>query len=84
MTLVTVLGYIAASMTTLAFLPQVIKCWRTRRTKDISLPSYLLLGSGVFLWFAYGILIHDLPVIMANGIVFVLITMIIFLKLRHG
>ena len=62
MNLVTVLGLFAGSLTTIAFLPQVIKTWRTRSTKDISLEMFAIFCSGVLLWIIYGSLVKDIPV----------------------
>jgi MtN3 and saliva related transmembrane protein len=81
---VTILGFIAAFLTTAAFLPQVIHTIRTRSTHDISLRMYLMYTSGLFLWTAYGWLIHDMPLLISNGITFVLAATILSLKLRHG
>ncbi len=81
---ITTLGLIAAAFTTISFLPQVIKCWKTKRTKDISFPAFILLFVGGSLWLTYGILIHDFPVILANAIVDVLIVIILLLKLKYG
>lgn len=80
----TILGLIAGTITTLSFLPQVIKSWKSRRTKDISLPMYLLLLLGIFLWLVYGFSIMDLPILFANGATFVLILVVLYLKLKHG
>lgn len=81
---VTFLGLAAGFCTTLAFLPQVVKIWRTRSTNDISLGMFLLLVSGLALWLAYGIILHDLPLIAANGVTFALAATILIFKVRHG
>lgn len=81
---VTLLGLVAASCSTLAFLPQVIKTWRTRSTQDISLGMFLLLVSGIVLWLLYGILLGDLPLIVANAVTFVFAGTILYFKVRHG
>jgi MtN3 and saliva related transmembrane protein len=81
---VTLLGLAAASCSTLAFLPQVIKTWRTRATRDISLGMFALLVSGIMLWLAYGIILQDLPLIAANGVTLVFATTILYFKVRHG
>lgn len=81
---ITILGLVAATFTTISFLPQVIKCWKTKRTKDISFPAFILLFIGGSLWLTYGLLIQDLPVIIANAIVDVLIVIILLLKLKYG
>jgi len=80
----TILGLAAASATTFAFFPQVMKSWKTGQTKDISLPMYCLMTSGVALWLLYGIFIHDLPIIMANAITLLFTLSILFLKIKNG
>ena len=84
MTPITLIGLAAAFCTTIAFLPQVIQTWRTRSTKDISLWMFLVFTTGIFLWLVYGVIIRDVPLIMANGITFVLSATILYFKLRHG
>ena len=81
---ITLIGLAAAFCTTIAFLPQVLKTWRTRSTGDISLAMFLVFTSGIFLWLVYGLIIGDLPLILANGITFVLSGTILYFKLRHG
>ena len=78
------LGYVAATLTTLAFVPQAIKIIRTRDTRGISLGMYLAFTVGVALWFGYGIVLHSWPMIVSNAITFVLASIILALKLRHG
>jgi MtN3 and saliva related transmembrane protein len=80
----TLIGLTAAFCTTIAFLPQVIKTWRTRSTKDISLAMFLVFTTGIFLWLVYGVMLRDIPLIAANGTTFVLSATILYLKLRHG
>jgi len=80
---ITWLGLVAAVCTTSSFLPQAIKIIRTRHTKDLSLWMYLILTIGSFLWFTYGILLHDIPLIMANGITFLLTATILILKIKY-
>lgn len=81
---ITVLGLIAASCTTIAFLPQVIKAFRTRETKDISLLMYIVLVTGVFLWLVYGIIIEDIPLILANSLTLLFAAAVLILKLKNG
>lgn len=69
---VTALGLLAAALTTFSFLPQVIKTWRTKSAEDLSLGTFSMFCTGVFCWLIYGILIEDLPVILANVVTFVL------------
>ncbi len=80
----TIIGLIAALCTTASFLPQVIKTVKSKRTKDISFLMYAILAIGLFLWLVYGIMLRDLPIILANGISFGLAMSVLFLKLRHG
>lgn len=84
MSLITILGLVAGVMTTVSFLPQVIKSWKTGRTKDISLPMYIFLALGLSLWLVYGISLGDLPIMFANGITLPLVLFMLFLKLKHG
>jgi MtN3 and saliva related transmembrane protein len=81
---ITVLGLVAAFCTSISFLPQAVKTYKTKKTKDISLPMYSLLVFGIVLWFIYGIYINALPVILANGVSFVFTSFILMLKLKNG
>lgn len=78
------LGIVAASFTTIAFLPQVVRILRTRDTRSISLWTYLLFCTGVALWLAYGLLRADLPIILANVVTLALAGAVLALKLRSG
>jgi MtN3 and saliva related transmembrane protein len=80
---ITLIGLAAATLTTVAFIPQVVRAWRTRSTRDISLPMFLVLALGITLWLIYGAMIRDLPLIAANLVTLVLVLMILFLKLRY-
>jgi len=79
---VNLLGLVAGSLTTVAFVPQVVKIWRTRSADDISTIMFLLFATGVFLWLIYGIAIGSLPVIVSNAITLALAVVIVILKLR--
>ena len=81
---ITYFGLIAGVLTTISFLPQVIKSLKTKKTGDVSVLMYVVLVIGVFLWMIYGILINDLPLILANLITFILTFSVLILKLRHG
>ena len=81
---VMLLGLAAGTLTTVSVLPQVIKAWKTRHTKDVSLIMFLILFTGVALWFSYGLLIGDVPVVVANGVTMVFVLTMIILKLRYG
>lgn len=83
MNLVDLIGYMAGTLTTLSFLPQVIKTWKSRSAKDISLVMFLMFCGGVSLWIAYGFLNADLPVIVANVVTLALASIILGFKLRY-
>ena len=76
-------GLAAGLFTTASILPQVIKSLRTRSTKDISLGMFTLIATGNLLWFLYGVLRRDIPVITANAATFSFALIVIFLKLKH-
>ena len=78
------IGYCAAVLTTIAFLPQVIKVWQSRSAKDISLPMYSLFTVGTALWLAYGITSHSLPVTVANAVTLILAIGVLVAKIRFG
>lgn len=81
-TLVSIIGFIAAVLTTVSFIPQVIYCWKTRDTHSISLGMYSCFCSGVLLWLVYGLLIEQWPIVIANSITLVLAGSILWLKLK--
>ena len=80
----TAIGLLAALLTTAAFLPQVLHTLATRDTRGISLRMYVIFVAGVLLWLIYGLLVRDLPLILANAITLLLAGAILILKLRHG
>jgi MtN3 and saliva related transmembrane protein len=81
---VQLVGLLAALCTTSSFVPQAIRAWRTRQTSDVSMWMLILLLVGVSLWLTYGLLIRDLPLIVAN-ILTLLVTLCVFVaKLRFG
>ncbi len=77
------LGAIAGTLTTIAFVPQVVKTWRTRSTHDISLGMFALFSTGLVLWLIYGALIGSLPIVITNLVTLVLALTILFFKLRY-
>lgn len=81
MELMTLIGLAAGFCTTAAFLPQVIKTWKSKSAKDLSLGMYSIFCTGVLLWLIYGIMITDLPIILANAITLILAISILFFKL---
>ena len=78
------LGFTAASLTTIAFLPQVIQVWRSRSTRDISLPMLITFIAGITLWLIYWLLVNAAPIYMANGITLGLNLAILRFKLKYG
>jgi MtN3 and saliva related transmembrane protein len=77
------LGLIAGALTTVAFIPQVIKIWKTKHATDISLGMFAIFSCGVLLWLFYGIEIDAIPVIVANAITLGLSLTILVFKLRY-
>lgn len=82
MNIVQLLGLTAGALTTIAFLPQVIKTWKSRSAKDLSLGMFSLFCLGLVLWLVYGIIIRDIPVIAANLLTLMLASTLLFFKLR--
>ena len=78
------LGLLAACLTTISFLPQVIQIIKTKDTKSISLKMYILFVTGTILWFVYGLFIKNLPVTLANFITGTLAVTILYYKLREN
>ncbi len=80
---ITWIGLLAGTLTTISFFPQMLKTWKTRSTKDISLEMFLLFCSGLLLWIIYGLFLRDIPVIMTNVATFILAFPILVLKLKY-
>lgn len=78
----TAIGFMAATLTTVAFIPQVIKVLHTRSARDVSVGMYALFTAGVALWLGYGLLIGSWPVIAANGITLILAGAVLVMKIR--
>lgn len=76
-------GYAAATLTTLAFIPQTLHSWRSRDLSGVSLGMYSLFTMGVALWLFYGVVLESWPIIIANAITLALAGSVLFLKLRH-
>jgi MtN3 and saliva related transmembrane protein len=83
-TVFTWVGYAAGTLTTIAFLPQVLKVWRTKRAGDLHLGTLVCFTVGVTLWLVYGIATRQMPVIVANAVTLVLQCAILCLKLRYA
>lgn len=77
-------GYVAAALTTVAFVPQALKTLRSRDTRSISLGMYVVFTVGLCFWLAYGIVLGSWPMILSNVVTLALALVILGLKLRHG
>ena len=80
----TVVGLAAGFLTTIAFIPQVIKIWKTKSAKDVSLPMFVAFTIGVALWLTYGILTGELPIIVWNSVTLVFAATILVMKIKFG
>ena len=80
---ITLTGYIAGTLTTISFVPQVLRTWKLRETKDFSLAMLLLFAAGMLMWTAYGIWINSYPIIAANVITFGLVLFLLGMKIRY-
>ena len=78
-----ILGIMAGTLTTISFIPQVIKIYRMKDARDLSMATFCVFSCGVFLWLVYGIVTGEWPIILANGITLVLILMIIAMKIKY-
>ena len=83
MILASTIGYLAAILTTAAFVPQAVLTWRTRRAEGVSLLMYSIFITGVALWLAYGCLLHAWPIILANLLTLILALFILVMKLIY-
>lgn len=83
MDFVSVIGFLAATITTAGFLPQTIKTMKTKHAKDISLWMYVILAVGIILWLIYGICTLDWPIIFANGVTFILVLPVLYIKILN-
>lgn len=77
----TIIGLAAGFCTTIAFLPQALKTWKTKSAKDLSLGMYAIFCTGIILWLTYGIMIDDLPIILTNIASMCLALSILYFKL---
>jgi MtN3 and saliva related transmembrane protein len=81
--LATIIGLAAAFLTTFAFLPQSIKTIKTKHTKDLSLTTLVMIDIGLICWLTYGLMTSSLPVIAANTVSIVIMTIILILKIKY-
>jgi MtN3 and saliva related transmembrane protein len=79
----TLLGFMAGTLTTLSFVPQVHKAWRTRRCTDLSWGMLLAFAAGVTLWLCYGLLLRQSPIIVANAVTLALLVALIVMKANY-
>lgn len=77
------IGLLAAILTTICYIPQAWHVIRTRHTAGISLIAYCTLFCGIFLWLIYGLLKHDMPLMLANGLTLPMVLAVIVIKFRH-
>ena len=77
-------GFLAAFLTTLAFLPQLYKTWKTKSAEDVSLVMLILFITGLICWIIYGIKILSIPIIAANVVTFIFNFSILILKLSYN
>lgn len=78
-----VLGFLAGALTTIAFVPQLLKTWTTKSAKDVSLVMMITFCTGLFLWFMYGLAIQAMPVIVTNAVTLILASLILILKIKY-
>jgi MtN3 and saliva related transmembrane protein len=78
------IGYLAATLTTAAFLPQVVQVWQSKSTKDLALPTLISFIAGVLAWLIYGLLLNSAPIIVANAVTLILNLVILRFKLKYG
>ncbi|MBR8837514.1 MAG: SemiSWEET family sugar transporter [Stigonema ocellatum SAG 48.90 = DSM 106950] len=83
MDLITILGLLAGTLTTISFLPQMIQTWQTKSAKDVSLAMLITFITGICLWLIYGIYLQALPIILANGVTLFFNIIILGLKIKY-
>lgn len=79
-----IIGYLAAILTTAAYIPQTLKVLRDKHTQSLSLGMYSMITSGIALWCVYGVMIGSPSLILANGLTLAMAFTILVMKLRHG
>lgn len=83
MKIVDFVGYMAATLTTVAFIPQVAKVWKSKSTQDLALPTLLSFIAGLSMWLVYGLLTKSTPVVVANVVTLILNLVILRFKLKY-
>lgn len=84
MVLAELLGLLGGALITLGFIPQILRVFRLRSAREISLPFTLLFLAGVIFWLLYGVSLRLLPVIFWNAVSFFLVSLLLYAKLRYG
>ncbi|NJP09270.1 MAG: SemiSWEET transporter [Leptolyngbyaceae cyanobacterium RU_5_1] len=80
---ITTLGLTAGVLTTIAYLPQLIKTWQSKSAADLSWSMLIVLCTGIILWLVYGVIVHDIPLIAANVVTFIFASIILVLKICY-
>jgi MtN3 and saliva related transmembrane protein len=80
---IVLVGYIAGTLTTISFVPQVARAWKLKETRDLSFAMLTLFALGVLLWTIYGVWTGSMPIIAANVITFVLILVLLWMKINY-
>ena len=78
-----IIGLVAAALTTGALFPQLLKVYRTKSTKDISMGMFALTSAGVLVWFIYGLFVNNFPIIIANSLAFIQAVVILYFKIKY-
>jgi len=84
MDIISLYGYLGATCTTVSFIPQIIKIWKEKQAKDISIGMYLLFTFGIMMWLVYGVLLGEYPIIIANSLTLIFASTVLLLKYKYG
>ncbi len=74
-------GYTAGVLTTIAYIPQVYKVWKTKKADDVSFWMYLVMFQGVLMWLIYGFFISSMPIMVANSVTILLVSSVLVFKI---
>ena len=81
---ITILGFMAGTLTTISYIPQALKIWRAHSSREVSLARYVLVCTGLSLWVGYGLFVKSLPIILTNVFSLTIAFGILLLKMRFG
>lgn len=84
MTAADMLGYAAGALTAFTFLPQVLKTWKEKSAKDVSLYMFIIAFVNEIMWLAYGVMINNWVIILTNAVMLVMSGIMIWLKMRYN